>query len=205
VPLGEEIGDAFIEVHASTRGLSAELKRAARLAAREFPKNFSEAMGSELDPFLTPKGRRVRGSATAAGKLSGKNFAAAFRGEIKGMILDLDRSIRKGLLTGDWSHAIGMFDDVDQAMDGIVHRMEDLRKTNKKAFSKRDLEEATRQMEKYGEALKFGVVQTQALAENRSFDQIAARRKRDAADLERESARLAVVMRRQREHGHAVG
>jgi hypothetical protein len=199
VPLGEEIGDAFIEVHASTRGLSAELKRAARLAAREFPKNFSEAMGSELDPFLTPKGRRVRGSATAAGKLSGKNFSAAFRGEIKGMILDLDRSIRKGLLTGDWSHAIGMFDDVDQAMDGIVHRMEDLRKTNKKAFSKRDLEEATRQMEKYGEALKFGVVQTQALAENRSFDQIAARRKRDAADLERESARLAVVMRRQRD------
>lgn len=185
--MAENIGDAYIEVHANTRNLPAELKAAARLAAQEFPKEFSKTVGSQIDDALTPKGRQLRGRYTAAGKLSGQGWADGFGAQVKSVLDHLDSSIGKGVLFGDWSAAIGQFDDIDKAVDKISARMKDLHESNKDLFNAKDLESALRQLGKFADEVKLDAVAADAERLNKAFDQLAiSEGKADARQMQRE-------------------
>jgi hypothetical protein len=126
VALGEEVGDAYIEVSADTRPFRREMRRAAAQAAREFPREFSRGMDSQMDSEMTRVGRRVRGTLSRQGRLSGINFADEFTNNVRGRVEAFDRDLARSMTFGNWSDLTDQFDDFDEAIEKTRARIEQL-------------------------------------------------------------------------------
>lgn len=128
--LGPEIGDVYLEVHASTRGLSQEIRRAARLAATDFAGEFGDGLDDEMGPRLSLMGRRIQTVLAQEGKLSGKGFSDALFDSVQRRMDRFDATIADAITGGDWSQVLDDFDDLDEGLDKINRRLVTLHDNN---------------------------------------------------------------------------
>lgn len=125
--LGTEVGDAYIEVHASTGPFRRELRKEARAAAQDFGKRFGERLDKSVDSQLTPLGVRIREKLTEEGKLSGEGFSKAMEKSVLGSAKDLDRALASAATSGDFSRLISQFRSADEATAALNKRLGELR------------------------------------------------------------------------------
>lgn len=125
--LGTEVGDAYIEVHASTGPFRRELRREARASAQDFGKRFGDRLDKSVDSQLTPLGIRIREKLTEEGKLSGEGFSKAMEKSIIKSARDLDRALASAATSGDFSRLIGQFRSADEATAALNKRLGELR------------------------------------------------------------------------------
>lgn len=153
--LGPEIGDAYVEIHADTRGLPGEIRRAAKLAGAEFGGEFAKGLNSQLDSQMSVVGRRFRKSLTQDGKLAGRDFGDAIADEVLHSFDRLDRDLARAVATGDWKDAFANFDlgNLDEAMDHARARLEELKRTSE-SFGDDDFRSAVASMEEYADSIK---------------------------------------------------
>lgn len=125
--LGTEVGDAYIEVHASTGPFRRELRAEARLAAQDFGKRFGQGLDKAVDSQLTPIGVRIRQALTEQGRLSGEGFADAMEESVIRAARRLDDAIVSAATSGDFSSFVEQFKDMDEATKALDKRLGELR------------------------------------------------------------------------------
>lgn len=125
--LGTEVGDAYIEVHASTGPFRRELRAEARLAAQDFGKRFGQGLDKAVDSQLTPIGVRIRQALTEQGRLSGEGFADAMEESVIRAARRLDDAIVSAATSGDFSGFVEQFKDMESATKALDKRLGELR------------------------------------------------------------------------------
>jgi phage-related protein len=129
---GPDIGDIYLETHADTKGLAAEVRRAASVAGRDFGKTFSKNAGVGLSGL----GDQIRDTSGVkrAGKRAAEEFREALIDGVNRSSLDFDLNIAESINSGDWSSLFKNLDDVDAQTARIEQRLTTLGKQG--GFSK---------------------------------------------------------------------
>lgn len=157
---GEEVGDAYIEVHADSRPFRRELRRDARRAGREagseIGDGLSEGIDSELDDAFAPIGQRLRRQMTRAGFRAGEGFGENMMRSAESRLKRWNLDLGDALLTGDFEKVVGVFDDLDTAMARIDHRLVSLRRAGR--LTADEFKDARTSLEAWGQAIRDGKV-----------------------------------------------
>lgn len=155
---GEEIGNAYIEVHADSRPFRRELKRDARRAGREagseLGSEMSKGVDNELDETFSRIGRRTRASMTRAGFRAGEGFGEQMKLGVEKRLKQWNIDLADSLITGDFTKTAGVFTDLDTALARIDSRLVSLRKGSR--LTKEEFEDARRSLAAWGEAIRSG-------------------------------------------------
>lgn len=132
---GEEIGDAYIEVHADSRPFRREIRRDAAVAGRESGQEFGDEFGkgvdSELDARMTKTGRRLRKQMTKEGFRSGEGFGDAMGKSIETRLKRFSNNFADAMVGGDWTKVVREFDNLDDAVANVNRRLLSLRKAGR--------------------------------------------------------------------------
>jgi hypothetical protein len=157
---GEEIGNAYIEVHADSRPFRRELKRDARRAGREagseLGAGMSRGVDDELDDTFSRIGARTRASMTRAGFRAGEGFGEQMKLGVEKRLRNWNINLADSLITGDFSKVAGEFEDLDTALERIDRRLLSLRKGGR--LTSDEFRDARRSLEAWGSAIRSGRV-----------------------------------------------
>lgn len=122
-----ELGDAYVQVHADTRTMRPEVRRAAEQAGREYGESFGDSAETSLGRQSTRLSRRIEKHLGKEGRLSGVEFAESLENGVRDRMRRFDMDIITGALTGDWSKVTDQFDDFDTAVARVKERFRELR------------------------------------------------------------------------------
>src|SRR5690625_4046834 len=125
MPIGQDIGDAYIDVHARTGPFRRELRQDARRAANDA----SNQMEKNFDPDFGVVGNRLRKQMKRFGTLSGEEFTKAVQGILDSQGKSIANSFAKALATGDFTAFIGQFDDMEAATRQFNRSVERLKRS----------------------------------------------------------------------------
>jgi phage-related protein len=152
MPLGEEVGDAYIEVHADTSSFRRELQREARAAGQAAGRDFGSGMDSELDDQMSRLGRRLRRSLTDAGVRSGVGFSEGLEDAVVRRMRRFTSNLQESMVSGDWARVLGDFDSLDAGMTKVEARLFSLREQG--AITEDQFQDATKSLERWFAAVK---------------------------------------------------
>lgn len=122
-----ELGDAYVQVHADTRTMRPEVRRAAEQAGREYGESFGDSAETSLGRQSTRLSRRIEQKLGRDGKMSGASFAEGLEDGVRDRMRRFDMDIITSALTGDWSKVVEQFDDFDDGVAAVKRRMRELR------------------------------------------------------------------------------
>jgi hypothetical protein len=126
MPLGTDIGDAYIDVHARTGPFRRELRREARRAAAEAGSEAGEEFSDGFDAELSPLGRRLARRMRANGELSGEQFNDGLRRAIQDRFGRVVSAFNRSVADLDFSGFVGQFDDLGDAVASFERRLRSL-------------------------------------------------------------------------------
>lgn len=152
MPLGEEVGDAYIEVHADTSSFRRELQREAKAAGAAAGRDFGDGMDSELDTQMSRLGRRLRQSLTEAGVKSGIGFQDGLEDAVVSRMRRFTANLQDSMVSGDWTRVLADFDSLDQGIAGVESRLQSLRSQG--AITEDQFNDATKSLERWFSAVK---------------------------------------------------
>lgn len=152
MPLGEEVGDAYIEVHADTSSFRRELQREAKAAGAAAGRDFGDGMDSELDTQMSRLGRRLRKSLSDAGVKSGTGFSDGLEDAVASRMRRFTANLQESMVSGDWTRVLGDFDSLDKGMDAVENRLLSLRYQG--AITEEQFADAAKSLEHWFAAVK---------------------------------------------------
>lgn len=157
---GEEVGDAYIEVHADSRPFRRELRRDARRAGRDAGRDMGDEMGkgvdSELDETFSTIGARIRRSMSKSGFRAGQGFSDNMRLGVERSLKKWNLNLADALISGDFTKVAGEFESLDVAMKKIDDRLKSLRQGGR--LTSTEFEEGRKSLKAWGDAIREGKV-----------------------------------------------
>ena len=181
--LGPEWGNAHIEVHADTSPLRRELRAAAATSGKEFGKDWGDAAETELGKELSVLGRHIETAMKGRGEDAGTNWGDEFENGLRRRLKRFDMNIIESALSGDWSFAIEQFGGLDQALDGLHAKFEQMRQDS--GLSSAAFQDMEGSLLNWSQRIRhdnaFQVLHDDALKMNAEFD----RSKKEAADFDK--------------------
>ncbi len=160
---GEEIGDAYIDVHASTRPFRREIKREARRAGQEAGSSFDDGFQSELKDSFTSIGKDQERRLKKSGFNSGRIFGDAMGRGVKAKLARFNVDLADAISTGDFDKVIKQFDTLDQAVEAVDKKFTSLRRGQR--LSKKEFESARASFKAYTDEIRRNTAWTDMVEE----------------------------------------
>lgn len=134
---GPDIGDLYLDVHADTKGLAGEIRRAGKLAGKDFGSAFSGEASKGFGGLSADMVKQF--NAGTLGQQSGKDFVDSFQKravkDMRGWNLDLDLDLQDAIRDADWGPVLDNFDSLQEAMDATEERLRVLSRGSSKQRS----------------------------------------------------------------------
>jgi phage-related protein len=140
---GPEVGDIYLETHADTKGLAAEIRKAAAAAGKTFGREFSKG----ADQSMSGIGNQIRDNfgGDRLGRMTAQQFADNFTDDLRSRNWNFDIDLSKAIQSGDFGPLLDDMDDVNAQLERMRERITTLGKGG--AFTKLGTDTATVQQQ----------------------------------------------------------
>jgi phage-related protein len=174
---GPEVGDIYLGVHADTKGLGPEIRRAAAAAGKDFSKGFQGSVAQSMSGFGNDIRAHLGGD--KLGRLTAKDFAKGWQDDIARENLSFDIDLRRALQSADFGPLLKDAKDVELQVERIRSRITTLGKGGAFTLLGKSAKDAQGELNGYITELNK---QAKALTESQAAEEAAAAAKKAAAE-----------------------